>query len=161
MPSTITYAQNSPEATTTPSTSSKITERMVLNSDELQDRLNTLAGIWIQAQNIKRSLGLLTPPERTNEEKAIEKIILYSAKYDVSPKELHAIVKCESQFNPNANLRTSREDSWGWVQINTKVHPVTISQAKDLDYSIDFLAKHWSDGHKEMWYNCAKKANLL
>jgi soluble lytic murein transglycosylase-like protein len=140
---------------------------MTSSSTALQDRLNTLAGIWIQAQNLKKELEELARIEKasasmTNEERAIAKIVEYSMVYDVPAKDLYAIVKCESQFNPNARNLSEKEDSWSWVQINRKAHPhISVSQAKDLDFAIPFLAKNWSEGRKWMWKNCAERHNLI
>lgn len=167
-PSTITYAQNSPSETPSDLTYSKTTEKTASSSSEFQDRLNTLAGIWIQAQNIKKQLESLSTEKptpnasTTNEERAIAKIVEYSMEYGVPAKDLYAIVKCESQFNPNARNYSEKEDSWSWVQINRKAHPhISVAQAKDLDFAIPFLAKNWSEGRKWMWENCSRKHGLL
>jgi hypothetical protein len=80
-----------------------------------------------------------------------------ASEYNVSEKLITRIVMCESGGNPNANLHTSREDSWGVAQINLKAHPqITKEQAIDIEFAIDFLAKNLSNGRGSMW-TCYKE----
>lgn len=101
-----------------------------------------------------------------------EKILRYSLKYDVSPVELENIVKCETGATDVNKASTTiqsryligtprRELSFGVSQIHVSAHGITKEQAYDVDYSLDFLAKHWSLGHKDMWYNCSIKNHYL
>ena len=89
------------------------------------------------------------------------KVDCYALKYGVKSSDLMGIIACESSFNPNAKNVTSRESSWGLVQINTWAHDVSVKEATDPDFAIDFLAKHWKDGKRSMWWNCSKKLSLI
>lgn len=89
------------------------------------------------------------------------KVECYASKYGVKSSDLMGIIQCESSFNPNAKNVNSRESSWGLVQINTWAHDVSVKEATDPDFAIDFLAKHWKDGKRHMWWNCSKKLGML
>lgn len=73
---------------------------------------------------------------------------------------LQKIIACESSYNRFAHASTSKEDSWGISQINLLAHQnVTKEQATDLEFSIDFLIKHYQQGDApSMWYTCYNKA---
>lgn len=90
-----------------------------------------------------------------------EKIDRIASQYGVEPNELHAIISCESSYNPEAKKITSKEASYGLSQINTLVHDITPEQAQDPDFAIEFLAKKWSEGKRSMWYVCSKRHGLL
>lgn len=101
-----------------------------------------------------------------------EKILRYSLKYDVDPRELENIVKCETGATDVNKASTTiqsryligtprRELSFGVSQIHVSAHGITKEQAYDVDYSLDFLASHWSKGHQVMWLNCSKKFGYL
>lgn len=121
-----------------------------------------LEDIKTQAFEIKKQLELHQRFEEASKEQiAIAKIAKYAKKYSVSAKELHAIIKCESDFDPDARNKTAKEDSRGVSQINLLVHKVTPEQAHDVDFAVEFLAKHWKEGKRAMWFNCSKKLNLL
>jgi len=94
-----------------------------------------------------------------------EKIERISDVYKVNPKEIAAIIQCESNGSTTVQSsftgRLGREKSFGLSQIHISVHDVTYVQAIDPDFAIDFLAKHWKVGHRRMWYHCSKKLNLL
>lgn len=79
--------------------------------------------------------------------------------YDVDEHLISEIVQCESSFNLDATNITKKEKSYGLVQINTLVHDVTIEQAKDPEFAIDFLAKNIKKGKADdMWVTCYRKA---
>ena len=85
-----------------------------------------------------------------------------------------AIIGCESGFvsDIQSNHRYTaenvpvgyqvgdREQSWGLVQIHIPVHDVTIEQAIDPEFAIDFMAKNMSEG-RTSWWTCAKQLALL
>lgn len=96
---------------------------------------------------------------------------VYAAKYKVSKAKVIGVIGCESdQFNPEAqsNLKYkknnrwkqptgSREQSFGLVQIHLPDHPeITMEQATDIEFSIEFLAKSISEGKGGMW-TCYRK----
>ena len=79
------------------------------------------------------------------------RIAFYASYYGVSEKTLLNVIKCESGFNPNARHTDEKEDSVGLVQINLKAHDIEIEQAKDIEFSLDFLARNIKDGKGYMW----------
>lgn len=89
------------------------------------------------------------------------KTACFAEKYGVNADELLSIMKCESSLNPNAKNVNSRESSWGLSQINILAHDVTVKEATDPNFAIEFLAKHWKDGKRHMWKNCSRKLGLL
>ena len=91
-------------------------------------------------------------------EKTISEIIDEKAlQYGVSASRLYFMIDCESSFNTYAKNISSVERSYGLSQINTMVHDVTIEQATDPEYAINFMAKNFSKGKYNMWYNCNQK----
>ncbi len=79
-----------------------------------------------------------------------DKIELYAENYGVSAEVMRNVVKCESSFNPNAVNHTKKEFSVGLSQINLNVHKVTIEEAKDPDFALDFMAKNLKR-NPQMW----------
>ena len=80
-----------------------------------------------------------------------EKIVYYSNQYGVSVSRMNKIIRCESGYNPQAH-NPNGENSWGLVQINLKAHKnITIEQATDPDYAINYLAKNLAEGRGSMW----------
>lgn len=80
-----------------------------------------------------------------------ELIIEYSKIYNVDSKVLHKVIKCESSYNPNAH-NSIGENSWGLVQINLNAHrSITVEQATDPNFAINFLAKNIKAGRGSMW----------
>ena len=76
--------------------------------------------------------------------------------YGVNAKLVSKIINCESNFNPNAVNITSREESYGLVQINLKVWKnITKEQATDPTFAVDYLAKNLSKNKGSMW-SCYK-----
>jgi len=86
----------------------------------------------------------------------------YAQGWGVSAVIMTEIIRCESGFNTNARNLNEREDSRGLVQINLKAHTsITIEQATDPDFAINFLAQHLSTGKApQMWYTCHKRATI-
>lgn len=75
-----------------------------------------------------------------------------SAIYQVSSVQIHKIIYCESRYNTKAHNLTSREDSWGLVQINRMAHPqISVEQATDPKFALDFLARNLKAGKGSMW----------
>lgn len=70
---------------------------------------------------------------------------------------MHFVVKCESGYNPQArNYNPPIEDSRGIVQINLLAHSITVEQAEDIEFSLDFLARNIASGNGNMW-TCYRK----
>ncbi len=91
----------------------------------------------------------------------------YSKQYNVSFALMSAIMDAENKSR-NPNLQSGlkynftkaslgiyygeREYSFGLVQINLHYNPhITMAQATDPEYSIEFLAKELSLGHHSKW----------
>lgn len=72
---------------------------------------------------------------------------------------MHHIVKCESNyrpdvqsFHPDPNSPNGREESYGLVQIHLPSHPsVSLEQATDIEFALDFLASNVKNGKQRMW----------
>ncbi len=87
-------------------------------------------------------------------------VVYYAKQYQVSAPFMEKIIKCESGGNPMATNITPREASYGIVQINRKAHPhISIEQARDIDFSTEFLAKNIAKGKASMW-TCARKIKV-
>lgn len=105
-------------------------------------------------------IGLVVPKLPKVERNEITRIIERKAfSYGLNPILMAEIIQCESSFNPNAKNITSREFSVGLSQINLLVHDVTIEQASDPEFAVDFLAKNLKAGKGDnMWVTCYAKA---
>lgn len=81
----------------------------------------------------------------------------YAVKYGVNEDHLTKTIQLESNFDPNVqsnflNKDGSQERSYGLAQINLDYHPdITIEEAKDPDFAINFIAKEFADGHAYWW----------
>jgi len=89
-----------------------------------------------------------------------EMVERYALKYNVSASQMKAVITCESGWNPTIqSLHTNkggREQSFGLAQIHAPSHPhVTYEQATDPEFSIQFMAKAFSEGKQGMW-SCYK-----
>ena len=129
--------------------------------------------VTYQAPQISTSTPPSVPETKPEPVESIkEKILRYSLKYDVNPKEIENIVKCETGSEDVNKASTTiqsryligtprRELSFGVAQIHISAHGITREQAYDVDYSLDFLANHWSKGHRGMWMNCSLKYHYI
>ena len=96
-----------------------------------------------------------------------DKLTRYALKYDIPRQDLWQLVGCETGYTWDPNIRSKgklkngqQENSRGLAQINMDAgHGVTLSQATDPDFSLDFIGKNWSKRHS-MWVNCTTKHNL-
>ncbi len=91
--------------------------------------------------------------------RTINEIIDDTAKqFNVSPTVMHAVIKCESTYNPRAIGDGGH--SRGLVQIYDSFHPtVTHAQAFDPEFAITFLAKNLAQGKGHLW-TCYRQLNL-
>lgn len=71
-----------------------------------------------------------------------QKIVKYANEYNVSAEVMSNVINCESSMNPKAINHTSNEYSVGLSQINLNVHNVSVEQAMDEDFAIEFMAKN-------------------
>lgn len=98
----------------------------------------------------------------------IERIHFYSDKYNVSFDKMYKVVECETAhtFNPQIQsqvrynfsspqrgiVKNEQEKSYGLAQIHLPDHPtVSVQQATDIDFSLNFLAENLSKGRDRMW----------
>lgn len=121
------------------------------------------------------ALTYIAPPpiEPKACEVSIEKCVeWYAKKYKVSSEVMFNVMLCENrELDPRlqSRLRYSfsdpskgiyegeREMSYGLSQIHLPSHPnVTIEQATDTEFSVEFMAKAFSKGKQSMW-SCYKK----
>ena len=65
------------------------------------------------------------------------------------------VAHCESGLNTFAVNHTSKELSVGIFQINTKVHDVTVSEAEDPVFNVNWAMNHLAEGRWKMW-SCYK-----
>lgn len=86
-----------------------------------------------------------------------DKIHYYAAKYGVNEKHLTETIRKESNFDPDVqskfvDRKGLQEESYGLSQINVKWNPqVSIEEAKDPDFAINFMAYNFSIGKASMW----------
>jgi len=84
----------------------------------------------------------------------------YGNKYGVSPYQIIRTVECESKFrNIQSQVRKhgKQENSWGVAQIHLDSHPeVEVYQALDVEFSIEWTAKHFND---VVWYAYNKRTD--
>ena len=80
---------------------------------------------------------------------------------------MNAIVGCETGYTYDPSIQSKhvytatnaprgykagdREQSYGLAQIHVPVHPVTIKEATDPEFAIDFLARKVSQGQAYIW----------
>jgi soluble lytic murein transglycosylase-like protein len=80
-----------------------------------------------------------------------DKIVKYADEYNVSAEVISNVIRCESNFNPEAVNDSAIEYSVGLVQINLRVHKdVTFEQAVDPDFAIKYIASR-VDKTPHMW----------
>ena len=92
------------------------------------------------------------PIRGINEYSPRELVHYFAEKYNVSEAQMSKTISCESGWDTLNHYKTSREDSWGLVQINLYAHPeVTKEQATDAMFATEFMAKNFSLGHQKMW----------
>lgn len=89
------------------------------------------------------------------------RIAHYAERYGVSEFTMTKVIKCESEFDPNAegdfSTTTGSYRSFGLAQINLPSHPnITISEAKNPEFALNFLASNLSLGNGRLW-TCYKK----
>lgn len=84
-----------------------------------------------------------------------------ATQYGVKIATIKAIINCESSWDVEAHNVTSRENSYGLVQINRLAHPdITIAQAKDPEFAITYLAKNIQKDPSK-WKVCSKIAKRI
>lgn len=91
----------------------------------------------------------------------IEDYLHYKSQMEgVSVSRVLSIVRCESQFNPNAIHDSEKEYSVGIFQINLKAHPyISKAQALDPIWSARWAIDKMVLGQWSMW-TCDKHETL-
>lgn len=108
-----------------------------------------------------------TAPAELKKPSISDLIAFYASKYQVSEKTLNRVINCEDvQLDPNLQSELhykfsdpkrnivigEQERSFGLVQIHLPDHPeVSMAEATDPDFAINFLAKEIKKGHGDMW----------
>lgn len=107
----------------------------------------------------------------TNEQIVESLVDKYSAEYGVSKTDMMRTLRNENdtfQFDRQSEIRYkegnrwklpagTRERSFGVAQIHLPDNPhVTEAQAKDPDFSIEFMAQKFSEGKARMWMGYRK-----
>ena len=122
------------------------------------------------------TVHMIVPKIQTplQDKQVLKKIVYIKAyEYNVSPVLMQKIITCESQWRTDVQSKNrytftnekvgiimgERERSYGLVQINIHYNKrVSIKQAKDPVFAIDYLAKKLSQGKGREWscYNKVK-----
>jgi len=99
-------------------------------------------------------------------EQMVEYINKVAAENGLSAQRMIDIISCENitweptrqsglvykKDNPKWGVKKGeREQSYGLVQIHVVDHPVTVSQAKDAKFSIDYMAKLMKEQGTQPW----------
>ncbi len=72
----------------------------------------------------------------------------------ISASKVKAVINCESAWNPRAV--GDKNTSFGLSQIHLPAHPeVTIAQAEDPKFAVDFMFTEWARGNARAW-TCAR-----
>lgn len=106
-----------------------------------------LTAVWLP---VKASAPIIVRPPIPTDVKGM--ITYYANEYEVSAYQMEKTLFCESSLNPNAKNITPREQSYGVAQINLLAHKnITIAQATDPQFAIEWTAKAFSQGKQGMW----------
>lgn len=117
---------------------------------------NTIVGLCIISSLLGFPSKLIAEPAEIKEPSINELITFYSDIYNVDSSVLHKVIDCESDYKVNAHNSVG-ENSWGLVQINLNAHrSITVEQATDPNFAINFLAENISKGKGNMW-TCFRK----
>lgn len=120
--------------------------------------LLSVAVIVLLFANPKPIMADHIPPVPPTNEQIVKGLVeKYSAQYKVSAYRMNVVLACEDdtyEFDRQSNYYTSagREKSYGVAQINLPWNPdVTYAQATDPDFSVEFMAKQFSQGKQYQW----------
>lgn len=98
-----------------------------------------------------------------DKDRILSAIHYYAEEYNVSATQMIETIRCESNFNPNARSLhvyksgnkwglSGHEQSYGLSQIHLPSHPhITEQQALDPSFSIEFMAREFSNGNQGWW----------
>ena len=80
-----------------------------------------------------------------------EKIDLYASKYQVSSEVMNVIVKCESNYKPEAIGDGGKSFGLSQIHLPSWGGKITQEEALDPDFALDFMAKRLSEGKGHLW----------
>lgn len=75
----------------------------------------------------------------------------YATKYGVSKEVMNTVVKCESNYNPNAVGDNGNSFGVSQIHLPSWGGAITEEQARDPRFALDFMAKHLSEGRGRLW----------
>ncbi len=109
-------------------------------------------------------LPLMVPIKPVSVQELVSK---YSAIYHVSRQDMLDTTNCENkEHDPKARsksrytfndpkrgiIKGEQEQSYGLAMIHLPDHPdITLSEAEDPDFSIEFMAKNFAKGNQHLW----------
>lgn len=109
-------------------------------------------------QKTKQVIAEDLPPLCNTGRECLEEMVdKYAEKYSVSAEQMKTVIACESGWDTDIqsqhiNKQGEQEQSFGLVQIHLPSHPlVTYEQATDPEFSLDFMARAFSEGEQSMW----------
>lgn len=103
-------------------------------------------------------------------EQLVKKVYQYADKYGVNPHTMVSIINCENQSwdtDLQSGLRYKKGNRWGYpagtqeksyglAQIHLPDNKqITLEEAQDPNFSLDFMASNISKGRAKMW-SCYK-----
>jgi len=109
-----------------------------------------LASIPRKIESVTIPVLDITPQEEV-ELTIPEKIDFYASKYQVSKEVMNTVVKCESNYKPDAV--GDRGNSFGLSQIHLPSWggQITKEEALDPDFALEFMAEKLSKGKGNLW----------
>lgn len=118
---------------------------------------------------LEAPLAIQLPEEVWDDHSLVPLINIVAKEYGVNAERMVETIRCETQFRNIQSELTykpgnrwgmpvgSREQSYGIVQIHIPDNPeVTIEQAFDTTFSINFMAQKFAEGRAGMW-TCYRK----
>jgi len=116
--------------------------------------------IFIQPASASAPVVIVPEWDRSNPETLI---YYYADKYSVSRDVMYHIVEKETAHTFDETIQSgyfnkgynAREKSFGLAQIHLPAHPsVSLEEAKDPHFALNFLASNLSKGKCSMWTTC-------
>ena len=81
-------------------------------------------------------------------------IIAVAEEKEIDAEKALSVARCESGLNFWRINYTPKEYSVGIFQINTKVHNVSVAEAQNPVFNVDWAMTHLEKGSWKMWKNC-------
>lgn len=118
---------------------------------------------YVQAEEpVEPRVVLIELAPLKTEEEFRREVDKKAKEYKVSAERMWATIKCENpMLDPKIQSQHVKngvqEKSWGLAQIHLPSHPyVSLEQAQDARFSIDFMAKEFSKNNARIW-TCYRK----